>query len=179
MFKHLLEGLQYKDLEGMMKPTIHIDEFAAKMGDDDDIIVASFFVRDLQAAKDLESWFEKGYDFVMDADRSPGEIKPSRYLVYIEMRRRPQAAKNLAMLIDDLETVTEFGPNDWNMHYEGRSQPFSREAVEKTVPLTPEDYRRTHEKDLNDMRVAAGLDTKPMHKQTDESRRLQIAAGII
>jgi len=31
-------------------------------------------------------WFEKGYDFVVDADRSPGEIKPNRYLVYVELR---------------------------------------------------------------------------------------------
>ena len=30
-------GLEYKCLEGMIKPTIHIDEFASKMGDDDDV----------------------------------------------------------------------------------------------------------------------------------------------
>ena len=52
----LFEGLQYKDLEGIMKPTIHVDEFSSKMGDDEDIIVISFFVRDLQAAKDLVGW---------------------------------------------------------------------------------------------------------------------------
>ena len=62
----LLEGLQYRDLEGMMKPTIHVDEFSGKMGDDEDIIVISFFVRDPQAAKDLMAWFEKGYDFVLN-----------------------------------------------------------------------------------------------------------------
>jgi len=74
-------SLEYKDLEGMMKPTIHVDEFSAKMGEDQDIVVASFFVRNENAAKDLMSWFEKGYDFVIDADKSPGEIKPGRYLV--------------------------------------------------------------------------------------------------
>jgi hypothetical protein len=87
----LLEGLGYKDLEGILKPTIHIDEFSSKMGDDDDIIVLSFFTRDKGAAKDLMNWFEKGYDFVLDADQSPGEIKPNRYLVYVEMRRRRAA----------------------------------------------------------------------------------------
>ena len=81
----LLETLQYKDLEGVMKPTIHVDEFAAKMGDDNDIMVLSFFVRDKAAAKDLMNWFEKGYDFVLDADVSPGEVKPNRYLVYVEI----------------------------------------------------------------------------------------------
>ena len=54
----LFEALEYKDMEGMLKPTIHVDEFASKMGDDDDIIVVSFFVRSQQAAEDLMNWFE-------------------------------------------------------------------------------------------------------------------------
>ena len=91
----LFESLGYKDLGGLVKPTIHVDEFSSKMGDDDDIIVVSFFVRDQQAAKDLMMWFEKGYDFVLDADRSPGEIKPGRYLVYVELRRRSTAGANV------------------------------------------------------------------------------------
>ena len=70
------ESLDYKEMEGLIKPTIHVDEFSSKMGDDDDIIVVSFFVRDPSAARDLMNWFEKGYDFVLDADKSPGEIKP-------------------------------------------------------------------------------------------------------
>jgi hypothetical protein len=41
MHKHnhspLFESLGFKDLEGLMKPTIHVDEFSSKMGDDDDI----------------------------------------------------------------------------------------------------------------------------------------------
>ena len=72
----------------MIKPTIHIDEFSSKMGEDDDVAVASFYVTDEQAAQDLVGWFEKGYDFVLDADRSPGEIDPNKYLVYVELKRR-------------------------------------------------------------------------------------------
>ena len=111
-----------------MKPTLHVDEFAAKMGDDDDIIVLSFFVRDLSAAKDLVAWFEKGYDFVLDADRSPGEIKPSRYLVYLEMRRRRSAAQHVQTLLDDLGTLTEFDPEEWRMHYNGKNHDWSEET---------------------------------------------------
>jgi len=51
----LFESLDYKELEGLIKPTVHVDEFSSKMGDDDDIIVISFFLRDAQAAKDLMS----------------------------------------------------------------------------------------------------------------------------
>ena len=49
----IFENLGYKDMEGLLKPEIHVDEFTSKMGDDDDIIVVSFFVRDPDAAKDL------------------------------------------------------------------------------------------------------------------------------
>jgi len=175
----LLEALQYKDMEGMLKPTIHVDEFAAKMGDDDDIIVLSFFVRDKSAAKDLMNWFEKGYDFVLDADMSPGEIKPGRYLVYLEMRRRSTAAGHAQRLLDDLGTLTEFEPEDWIMRYEGREQPYSEEAFAATVPLTPDAYRSTHDEKLNDIREAAGLPPKQIYSRKPDMRALQSAAGIL
>lgn len=178
MFKHLLEGLQYKDMDGMMKPTIHVDEFSSKMGDDADIVVVSFFVRDLQAAKDLVGWFEKGYDFVLDADRSPGEIKPSRYLVYVELRRRSAVPVQIQDLLSDLGTLTEFEPKDWVMRYEGQDYPWSEETFAKVVPCTPNEYRRAHEEDLNDVRSAAGIEPKKIHEPTTESLALQSLAGI-
>ena len=179
--RQLSEGLQYRDLDGLMKPTIHVDEFSSKMGEDADIIVISFFVRDKKAARDLMSWFEKGYDFVLDADTSPGEIKPNRYLVYLEMRRRNAAPRQIQELLNDLNTLTEFEPSDWIMHYEGKEQPWSEEAFASTVPLTPQDYKVAYkdtEKDLNEWRVAAGLPAKKIHEVTPELRALQAAAGI-
>ena len=162
----------------MMKSTVHVDEFASKMGDDDDIIVISFFVRDLGAAKDLVAWFEKGYDFVLDADRSPGEIKPNRYLVYVEIRRRSSAAHHVNTLLNDLNTLTEFSLGDWIMHYEGKSQPWSEQAFETAVPMTPDAYRQTHEGDLNEMRVAAGIAPHRIHEPRDDVRALQSMAGL-
>lgn len=174
----LREALEYKDLVGIMKPTIHVDEFASKMGDDDDIIVVSFFVRNKQAAQDLTNWFEKGYDWVLDADVSPGEIRPGRYLVYIEIRRRSTAGDKISQAIEDLSTLTEFNPDSWIMHYEGKEYPFSREEFDRRVPLTPKEYRQRRESDLNEMRSAAGLDTKPIYEPDHEIRSLQSAAGI-
>lgn len=163
----------------MMKSTIHVDEFAAKMGDDDDIIVVSFFVRDLQAAKDLVAWFEKGYDFVLDADRSPGEIKPNRYLVYIELRRRRSAPQHIQQILDDLSTLTEFEPDQWTMRYKDKNTDWSEQAFIDQVPLSPDQYKQENQGDLNDMRTAAGLEPKKIHKPTAETKALQAAAGII
>jgi len=175
---NLIEGLQFKDLDGMMKPTVHVDEFSSKMGEDQDIIVVSFFVRDKSAARDLMAWFERGYDFVLDADISPGEIKPGRYLVYVEIRRRSTAPQQVQQLLTDLNTLTEHEPEDWIMHYDGNEMPWSQEVFAKTVPLTPNAYRKSTDSDLNEMRVAAGLTPKKIHEISKEVQTLQSAAGI-
>lgn len=174
----LCEALEYKDMQGMIKPTLHIDEFAAKMGDDDDIIVASFFVRSQQAARDLMNWFEKGYDWVMDSDVSPGEIRSGRYLVYIEMRRRTSAGARLMDAVQDLETLTELEVSDWMMHYGDQTVPFTQESFDRLVPLSPKQYRARKERDLNEMRAAAGLATVPVFERDRDIRQLQSAAGI-
>ena len=177
----LFESLSYKDMEGLLKPTIHVDEFSSKMGDDDDIIVISFFVRDQQAAKDLMSWFEKGYDFVLDADRSPGEIRPGRYLVYVEIRRRSTAGGQVEQMLDDLNTLTEFeGAQDWIMHYRNQEVPFSRDTFDSMVPLSPRAYRERTEKELNEVRIAAGMPVVTSYDKKDRAlQTIQSAAGII
>jgi len=176
----LNEGLGYKDMEGMMKPTVHIDEFSSKMGEDADVIVVSFFVRNKQAAKDLMNWFEKGYDFVLDADQSPGEIKPNRYLVYIEMRRRNAAPGQIDEILRDLDTLTEYEPDDWIMVYKKQKYQWNPETFAKLVPLTPNEYRARTEGDLNEMRIAAGLDVKPIYtKVSQDLQAMQAAAGIL
>lgn len=166
-------------MEGLLKPTIHIDEFTSKMGDDDDIIVVSFFVRNPDAAKDLMNWFERGYDFVLDADRSPGEIKTNRYLVFVEIRRRSTAGAHIQQMLDDLSTLTEYEPKDWIMVYEGEDTPFTQEDFERLIPLSPKAYREIHDKDLNEVRVAAGLPVKGFYEQDDAIKAIQSAAGIL
>ena len=174
----LSEALEYKDMVGMIKPTVHIDEFSSKMGEDEDIIVVSFFVRSEAVARDLVNWFEKGYDWVLDADRSPGEIRPGRYLVYVEMRRRSTASKNVADLIDDLTTLTEHDADAWSMNYRDQEVPFSQETFDNMVPLSPRQYRKQRESAMNEMRVCAGLDPCVLIELTPEIRTLQSAAGI-
>jgi hypothetical protein len=176
----LLESLEYKDMEGLLKPTIHVDEFDSKMGNHDDIVVISFFVRDQLAARDLVSWFEKGYDFVLDADRSPGEIRPGRYLVYVEIRRRSTVPQHVATLLNDLSTLTEHeSDSDWTMHYRDQVLPFSEQDFARLVPTSPREYRLRTESDLNEMRTAAGLSVVPTYESDIEIQALQSAAGIL
>jgi len=174
------EGLEYQDLKKMLKPSVHIDEFASKMGDDDKISVISFMVKSRAAADDLVNWFESGYEFVLDADRSPGEIKPNRYIVYVEMRRRTTLPEKIEELLDDLQTLTEFKPDDWIVSYGKQEMPFSKEAIESMVPLSPKEYRDKTETETNRVREAAGLKPISIYDSEDEELlSIQEKAGII
>ena len=164
----LFESLEYKDLEGLMKPTIHVDEFASKMGDDDDIIVVSFFVRNQNAAKDLMNWFEKGYDWVLDADVSSGEMEDGSYLVFIESLRRPSFPDNLINALHDLEGPTGNDPDGYSFayHKEHGYESLTADALRAKVPLSPRDYAAEHpEQDdvsegdamIEHMQMAAGI----------------------
>ena len=164
------EGLGYKDLAGMLKNTVYIDDFSSKMGDDDEIVVASFYVRDHQAAMDLVNWFEKGYDFIMDADMSPGEVKPNRYLVYVEMKRRSYTGENLRQLVDDFDTLTEYEGDKWVMGYKGEEYPFTVETYNSLVPQSPQNYREREQFELNEMRIASRPSYQNFIQQAQEKR---------
>lgn len=174
----IFEGLQFHDLDGMIKPTIHVDEFSSKMGDDADIVVISFWLRSKQAAKDLMKWFERGYDFVLDADVSPGEIKPNRYLVYVEMRRRRACADHIQTMLEDLSSLCEYTPDNWIMRYHKQRFPWSVENFQNSVPMDPDQYRAESQQDLNELRSAAGLDVKKIYETTKHTQLLQIQAGL-
>lgn len=172
------EALEYHDMMGMVKPEIHIDEFESRMGDDEDVIVVSFYVRSGQAADDLVNWLEKGYDFILDADRSPGEIKPNRYLIYAEFRRLPEFVRNFDRVMEDLPNLTAVEPDKFKIRVNRQYFPYSKQAMEKNVALTPAAYNRDQEGELNEIREAAGLTPKPIHRVSRDLRDWQDLAHI-
>ena len=165
---NLQEGLNHKDMVGLIKPTVHIDEFVSKMGNDDDIATVSFYTKNSKVADDLVEWFEKGYDFVLDADRSPGEIKPNRYLVYVEVKRRSSLPKQIEELVDDLASLTEYEVSDWTVKYDDSEMDFDVDYLESRLLLSPREYRINKEADLNTMRESVGLKTVSVHDKTDK-----------
>ena len=80
-------GLRIGDLRDMVYKVLEIDSFASKMGDDKDIVTLSFSIKEKSAAEDLMGFIEKGYEFVLDADITPGEQSDGTYKVFVEMER--------------------------------------------------------------------------------------------
>ena len=83
------------------------------------------------------------------------------------------------MMLDDLSTLTEFKADDWTMHYNDKDYEFSRDTFDSVVPLSPKEYRKRFESEMNEMRVAAGLPTKQIYERDNAIKAIQSAAGII
>jgi hypothetical protein len=177
--KILKEGLEYMDMENEMFPILGIDEFKSKLGDDEDIVTLNFVVRSKQAGEDLTLWLERGYEFILDAEVSPGEIEPGKYYVFAELNRRPSIPRKIIEIVDDLRTLTGKEIKDWTFKINKKKHPASKEIIENLIPLTANKYKNEDEKDLNEWRQIAGISTVATYDNDSEIKNLQRMARII
>lgn len=176
----LNESLDYMDLKDLLKNEITIDEYAAKMGPDNTVVTVTFTVYSKLAANDLVTWFERGYNWVLDASVSDGELEPRKYLVFVEMDRRSKVPSRICTLLSDLETLTGLKLEDWNVKIEGKDCLPDPEAIADKMILNPNVYKaeKESEKELNEFRTIAGLTTKPMYEEDAYIRSIKDMAGL-
>jgi len=179
----LNEGLDYHDLEGQMIPTVTVDEYAAHMGNDSEIVTLAFTIKSEAAGNDLVDWFERGYDFVLDAQVSEGEVKPGQFLVFVEMNRRSSVPKRIIELLDDLETLTAIPVKDWTIIVDEEEYSPEEEVLKQVITISPHEYREeeeVEEEEINEMRERAGLEVKAIHadKQDADIKAFKSMAGL-
>ena len=173
------EGLEHGDLARLIHPELHVDEFKSKMGDDSDIVVASFKVAEKEPALDLVNFVEKGYDWVLDADVSSGELSDGEYLVFIEMERTPEAASQIDELLNDLLNLTNQDISEWRFQYQkGTQVPYSSDAL-AIIPGSSEEYNSKYgQNDIAAMQESARVPMNRRAPVNDFTERLRIAAGL-
>ena len=133
-------GLRTGDLKDLLYKIFEIDSYASKMGEDKDIVTLSFSVKDKAPAEDLMNFIEKGYDFVLDADVTPGEQSDGTYKVFVELERQKNVGKEIFEIADGVRKLS--GVNDLKFrYYKGfKSMDVTEEALESTIPNSPDDY---------------------------------------
>jgi hypothetical protein len=178
--KILNEGLDYHDFVGHLEPTLSVDEYQAKMGKDSDIVTLTFIIDNQQAGEDLVNWFERGYDYILDASISDGELSPGKWLVFVEMNRRSSVPSKIIELLTDLQTLTDFELDDWEITIDDKEYNADEETLKKVIIKSPHEYRlQNHEEELNEMRSIAGLNTEPLYDYTDdEIKNFKNIAGL-
>ena len=177
----LTENLDYMDMKEQISDVITVDEYAAKMGNDKDIVTVTFIANSKLAAEDLVSWFERGYDWVIDASVSDGELEPGKWLVFVEMERRSKVPNRIISLLSDLETLTDLKLEDWTVEIEGDDCGADEELIRKKMILNPNEYKMKKEVDeeLNEFRNLAGLEEKsPVYEQDEYIKHLKALAGF-
>lgn len=173
-------SLDYMDLEGQLKDRVTVDEYAAKMGPDSDIVTLTFTTSSKLAADDLVTWFERGYDFVLDASVSEGEIEPGKWLVFVEMQRRSKVPERICKLLGDLETLTGFKLKDWDVEIEGDEIDADEALINQKMILNPNEYKKNKgdEEELNEFRTIAGLNVNTVYEEDDYIKNLKSIAGL-
>lgn len=181
MTRQLNEGLDYHDMKGQLEPVLSIDEYAAKVGEDSDIITLAFIVHSDAVGEDLVNWLEIGYDFILDASVSEGELESGKWLVFVELERRHSAPEKIHEILEDLKTLTDLSAKDWKIKIDDRKHDASIESMKKNIILSPREYKNTKENldDLNEMRRIANLDNVNAYSNIDdEIRKYIMNAGL-
>ena len=180
--RNLFEGLEQGDLKRLIHPELHVDEFKSKLGDDCDVIVLSFKVDSKDPAADLVSFIEKGYEWILDADVSSGEMDDGSYIVFAELDRDDSAPENIMSLLDDLMNLTDQDIEDWRVRYykAHKETTLSLESLHNLIPLSPEAYERAYgQEDIDALKSAAGVDVDTKAPKNDFTETLRNLAGII
>lgn len=176
----ITEGLDFQDMKDQIIPTVTVDEYAAKMGSDSDIVTLAFIVKNEAVGEDLSEWFEKGYEYVLDAQVSEGEITNDRWLVFVELKRRSAVPERIIELIKDLKTLTDLTVEDWEVKVDGKNMKPELDILKQAIICNPNEYKKDveNEEELNEMREIAGLDSKKLFADNEYTLYLKSIAGL-
>lgn len=177
----LNEGLDYHDMKGQIDPKVSVDEYAAKMGEDSEIVTLTFIVKSKEAAKDLVSWLEIGYDYILDASVSDGELEPGKWLVFVEMKRRSNVPEKIIQILKDLKTLTDRDVKDYVLKINDEEYDAEEDMLKQVMILSPNQYKKEkgEDEELNEMRNIAGLKTKNVFDDIDSEIKKYIRLANI
>lgn len=139
--QQLNEGLRSGDLRNYVSEVFTVDRYSSKMGEDQDVVVLGFRVREKNPAIDMMEFIEKGYPFILDADISAGEENDGQYQVFVEIERTPGLTEQLKDLLGGIGQLCDC--RSWRFRYQKapESVEFNEDAIVKNIPLTKEDYQ--------------------------------------
>jgi hypothetical protein len=138
--QQLNENLREKDLKNLINNIFEIDSYKSKMGEDKDIVVLSFTVEDKEPADDLVNFIERGYDFVLDADVTPGELKDGRYKVFVEIERNRRSPENILEILDGVGKLSGIENFKFRYYKSFNSIPADQNTITEMLPTSKDSY---------------------------------------
>jgi hypothetical protein len=143
MHQQLNEDLLAGDLKMLVRNIYEIDSYSSKMGSDKDIVVLSFTVEDKEPADDLVNFVERGYEFVLDADATPGELNDGKYKVFVEIERNKHIPDQILEILDGVGKLCDIDNFKFRYYKSFKSQDSTSENIRSIVPITTDQYEQT------------------------------------
>jgi hypothetical protein len=128
------------DLRMLVNNIFEVDSYSSKMGDDKDIVVLSFTVEQQEPAKDLVTFIERGYPFVLDADASAGELKDGRYKVFVEIERNRRIHEQILEVLDGVGKLADVDNFKFRYYKSFKSIEANEDSLLETIPKTKDEY---------------------------------------
>tara|TARA_Y100000389_G_scaffold151872_1_gene151692 strand:- start:6208 stop:6615 length:408 start_codon:yes stop_codon:yes gene_type:complete len=127
-FEQIKEGVGFNDLSSLVHPRVSIAEFVPKTGNEEDVIVLAFYVKDDRPAQDLATFLEKGIIDILDTEVSPNADEEGNYLCFVEMKNE-NVMKTTLQLLEEVSRICT--TDEWSLEfYEG-----------KTISVTEKDIK--------------------------------------
>jgi hypothetical protein len=135
--------LRQSDLRDLVYHIMEIDSYKSKMGSDQDIITMSFSVKTKEAADDLETFLEKGYSFVLDADATSGETSDGTYKVFVEIERHKDAPSQILEIANGIKNLCDMDNLKFRYYKNWRSLAVDEKNLSEMIPVEPDQYGLT------------------------------------
>lgn len=146
----LNEELLQGDLQFLVNDIIEIDSYQSKMGNDKDVVVVAFTVKTFSSAKDLVNFLERGYDFILDAENTPGELSDGSFRVFAEIPRNRHIPAQIMDMLNGVKKLATIETFKFRYYKSFHSIVATEESLKEHIPLTKEDYEiRINQQHLN------------------------------
>jgi hypothetical protein len=134
------DSLRAGDLKNLVHHVFEIDSYKSKMGDDKDVVVVSFTVESKDPANDLVDFIEKGYQFVLDADVTPGELSNGKFKVFVELQRDKHIAEHIVDMLYGVGKLAEVDGFKFRYYKSFDSKDAVLETLSEVIPSDPATY---------------------------------------
>lgn len=135
-----MKSVLYNEMKDFVLPIIKIDSHQAKLGNDQDVCVLKFETTDKAVAKDMVSFIESGYKFILDADYTPSKNKNGNFDIFVEVQRDEKLPQNIITLSRDIEQVTGILPWQFSFYKDDTTHRLTQENLQNQIPTTPNEY---------------------------------------
>jgi len=133
-------SIQQNDLIDLIQSTFSVDQYKSKVGDDKNVVVVAFDIKDGDPAKDLSQFIESGHDTI-DVDVSPGPDKDGNYKVFVELERNSKLFETIDAILKDITRVDESANSFmFNAYKSDMPAKWSKENFEESIHTSSYDY---------------------------------------